>query len=144
MMVEQMTKDDDLDVEMEPTVALDFDGVLAHYTHWKGEKVLGKPNEEGEKLARMLHADRVKLWVHTCRNSRELNKITGIDTLAMESRIQMWLVDYELSFIELWTGHGKPPAHAYVDDRGVYFPRNVGPAEVAYKAIKRLLPGGGM
>ena len=144
MMVEQMTKEDDFDILAEPTVCLDFDGLLAKHTQWKGAEYLGPPNEEGAKLARMLHDDGVRLWVLTCRNNREMNKITGIDTLAMESQIVMWLVDNELSFCELWTGHGKPFAHAYVDDRGVYFPRNVGPAEIAYKAIKRLLPGGGI
>jgi len=116
-------------------VAIDFDGVLAHYTTWKGEWRLGVPNEQGILLVNMLHEAGVDLITYTCRNNPEMNKQSGVDTSKVNEMLQQWLIENGIAFCELYTGCGKPWAHAYVDDRSVYFPTNVGPAETVFKEV---------
>lgn len=117
-------------------ICLDFDGVLANYTEWKGEEVLGDANPEGVQLANMLYNNGFHVIVSTCRNNGQWK---GIDYRIVNRRIVSWLVKNGLSFCELWFEKGKPFALAYVDDRGVNFPANVGPAVEVFNAIMKLI-----
>ena len=121
------------------TVCLDVDGVLAFYEQFDGPQ-FGPPNEEGLKLARMLKADGITIIIQTCR-THPLWGPVGFQDIYMKlvEWLALWEVPYD--FIDV---SGKAIAHAYVDDRAVYFPRNKGPAEEVLKKIQRrmhALPG---
>lgn len=118
---------------------VDFDGVLAYYDKWRGEEHIGEPLVEGIKLVRMLNECGVKVLIHTCRNSEDMNKKTGVSTEAMNARIISWLVDQEISFCELYTGCGKPFADVYIDDRAVYFEANQAMAYNVFCRASRIL-----
>lgn len=118
-----------------PPVCIDFDGVLSFYDEWKGGMHLGEPNPEGVKLAHMFHNVGIKVLVFTCRMNHAWEEEYDYDEV--ERCINQWLEDHNLSFCELYTGTGKPFAFAYIDDRGVQFKANIGPAiDVFIEAMK--------
>ncbi len=123
--------------EYQPTVALDFDGVLANYQGWVDGLHIGDPNPEAVKLAHMLRDADIKVLVFTCRTNKAFEDEYDYDKVAQN--IRDWLKRHGLGFVELHTGYGKPFATAYVDDRAVYFPKNEGNAEEVFMAIEALL-----
>ena len=118
-------------MNMVKTVCLDFDGVLAQYSVWNG--LIGASIPEGAKLARMLKREGFKVVVQSCRTNRDLDK----QRLNYDSII-LWLRDHDIPFDELVVS-GKALADVYVDDRGVNFPSNEGPAEMVFREILRVL-----
>ena len=68
-----------------------------------------------------------------------MNKANNQITSEINSQITNWLVNNGLSFCELYTEPGKPWAHAYVDDRGVHFPANVGPAKEVFDKVMNFI-----
>lgn len=88
------------------TIAVDFDGVLHDFEKgWCGGKIVGKP----------------------LPNSREsINKLIekGYDVVILTARedfepVHKWLRKYK--FPKLKVTNVKPPAIAYIDDRGIRF-----------------------
>ena len=116
----------DLDDDHEIIVAIDLDGTLAHYDGWKGPENIGNPVTDAVTICRLLHNAGVKVIVHTCRTNKTMNEISGINTGKMIRDIGAWLHEWDLGFIHVNEDEGKPFAHAYLDDRGVYFKRNGG------------------
>lgn len=115
-----------------PTIAVDFDGVIHSYTSgWKGAAVIPDPPVEGaiEWLARLVVRPDVEVVIFSTRAVEESGRIA----------IRRWLYrhGFEMEIQKknpervLW-GSGKPswmpevvaekpPAVAYLDDRGVRF-----------------------
>ena len=120
------------------TVCLDFDGVLAYYTEWKGEDVIGEPVLGGFRLAELLHDAGIDLVVHTCRLNGDF---PDVDYDTQYRKIREWLDTHGLTYVRLaGIGEGKPFAHCYVDDRGVHFPPNcIHCAEAVYSTVMGML-----
>ena len=122
--------------ERPKTVCLDFDGVLAYYTHWS-DGAIGEPNPEGVKLVRLLKASGYRIVVQSCRTSPVFGADRAVEQTAA---IGAWFVQHDLVVDEIVT-EGKAVAHAYVDDRAVPFSPNRGPASLAFAEIERICGG---
>ena len=105
----------------EMIVAFDLDGTLA-VKQWPG---IGEPIQGALAAVRNLHDKGVTCLLFTYRISPYFfsGKERPIDeVLEQEQNVRTWLNCYGLSFMKVWTGHGKPNYHLLVDDRAVYFP----------------------
>ena len=87
------------------TVCVDLDGVLAQYSGWRGEEVIGDPVPGAVDFMARLR-ERYKVVVHTTRANTEAGLAATI----------AWLQKWGVAFDEV---EGKPIAIAYVDDRAV-------------------------
>ena len=94
------------------TIAVDFDGVLAEYSGWKGVEVLGAPRMDVIKVLRVLRQEGWKIVVHTTRSEQHI-----IDYLSL----------HDIPYDEINrnshypTAGGKPVATVYWDDRAVRY-----------------------
>jgi hypothetical protein len=103
-------------------VCVDFDGVLAEYTGWKGPDHLGAPRAGVTHFLKSVIDLGFKIIILTTRNPE---------------KVQDWLVENDLHhFIDRVT-NTKPPAVVYLDDRGMCFRGNF---PEAWVAIKRFVP----
>lgn len=101
------------------TVAVDIDGVLADFTGgWKGLDHIGDPIPAGLMLCSAI-AEFADVLIWTTRCSIELGRGEGANLL--RNRVRDWLDENGVVYHEIWTGHGKPIAAAFVDDRAVSF-----------------------
>lgn len=89
---------------MKPVICLDFDGVLNNYSGYDGEN-LGTPRPGAKEFL------------------EELNKNYRVVVLSARrySHIIKWLNDYGLWEYVADVTSFKPPALAYIDDRGISF-----------------------
>jgi len=111
------------------TVCLDFDGVLAHYTEWNG--TIGALVPEGKRLAEMLRDAEYKIVIQSCRNHPQFKAVEE-----NKQEMEKWLIEQDIPFDEIET-EGKAFADVYVDDRGVNFPSNMGPAITVFDEIQK-------
>jgi hypothetical protein len=97
-------------MSVEPTICLDFDGVL--YTgRWEGPESLPDPPLPGTREALEWLSDDFRLVVHSCRCSTEQGR----------AAIWEWLRGHGLSDVVSDVVQEKPLARVYVDDRGFRF-----------------------
>jgi hypothetical protein len=106
-------------VSHQKTVCFDFDGVLASYDGWKGGAI-GEPIPEGEVLASACRAMGYKIVISTCRTHPQHGPYEG-QLQAME----VWLDENKIPYDEIDVD-GKPFAHVYIDDRGMFFDQSMG------------------
>ncbi len=98
-----------------PTVAVDFDGVLADYNGWKGSDVLGEPRQDVIEVLNVLRREGWKIVIHTTRS---------------ESNILDYLIRYSVPYDEVnrnssyQNSGAKPVATVYWDDRAVRYSGN--------------------
>lgn len=98
-----------------PTIAVDFDGVIADYDGWKGPEILGSPRHDVIVALRQLRSQGWKIIVYTTR---------GIDEL------RPYLIEHDIPFDEIncnsayQTGGSKPVATVYWDDRAFCYSGN--------------------
>ena len=45
--------------------------------------------------------------------------LAGKEAAEMKAKIETWLDRHNLAYTSVHNGQGKPPAHAYIDDKGV-------------------------
>lgn len=91
-----------------PTICLDFDGVLARYSGFKGKQSIGDPIDGSIAFTRQLHQT-CKIVIYSGRIQSEEDR----------DAVETWLKRHRYAFDEIHTGGHKPRAHAYVDDRAV-------------------------
>ncbi len=114
---------------MKKTVCVDLDGVIDQYSGWKGFNEIGDPIEGAREFLINLKK-KYRVVIFTTRGSIKINKqelLLRFGENVTESEMRMYLrrlikeyMDkHRLSFSEIYVGHGKPPAIAYVDDRAV-------------------------
>lgn len=89
---------------MPTTIALDFDGVLANYTGWKGPNHTGAPTEGALRFVYEMERRGHDVVVHTCREP---------------AVVSAWLAEYGFPDLPIYAH--KPIAILYVDDRGHRF-----------------------
>lgn len=92
------------------TICLDFDGVLHSYVSgWQGETAIPDPPIHGTDRAVERLRARYRVVVHSARCRTEEGR----------EAVQRWLEHHGITVDEVC--EHKPPATAYVDDRGVRF-----------------------
>jgi hydroxymethylpyrimidine pyrophosphatase-like HAD family hydrolase len=99
----------------QPTIAVDFDGVLAEYDGWKGPSVLGPPRSDVLEVLRILREEGWKIVVYTTR---------------AEEDISGYLRQHQIPYDEInkksaYRNSGsKPVATVYWDDRALRYTGN--------------------
>lgn len=101
--------------DRQPTIAVDFDGVLADYDGWKGADVLGEPRNDVIEVLRVLRSEGWRIIVHTTRS---------------EEHIADYLRGHQVPYDEInrnsaYQNAGtKPVATVYWDDRALCYTGN--------------------
>jgi len=120
------------------TVCVDLDGVLAVRDYSGSLLEIGEPVDGAIEFCRDL-SEFADILVLTSRLSGQGD--AGRKREKLEQRIRDWLDEQGFDYSDVWTGRGKPPAHAYIDDRGVACrPEDDGPGAftAAQQAVRRL------
>lgn len=88
-------------------ICIDFDGVLATYTGWKGRHHHGKPISGAKKFLKKLEKANIDFIVHSTRGDEP-------------AKLWKWFEHHHLP-MPIQITHKKVIATVYVDDRAVYF-----------------------
>jgi adenylylsulfate kinase len=94
--------------DRQPTIAVDFDGVIADYNGWEGTGELGPPRTDVLDALKSLRDEGWKIVIYSCRASAE---------------IAPYLLEHSVPFDEINqnserpSGGAKPAATVYWDDR---------------------------
>lgn len=101
--------------ERQPTIAVDFDGVIANYDGWRGDDVLGAPRLDVVHVLEILRSEGWKIVIHTTRAEQHI-----IGYLAHHC------VPYdEINRNSSYLNSGcKPVATVYWDDRALRYSGN--------------------
>jgi hypothetical protein len=105
---------------MRPIVALDVDGVIAHYDKPTGIDI-GDPIPGAVEFTKRL-TEFADIIIHTARCCPELFRPYSADLL--RNVVREWLDKHGFAYHEIWIGQGKPHANFYIDDKAVRCPRN--------------------
>jgi hypothetical protein len=95
-------------------VCIDLDGVLALRVKSGKRTDIGPPIDGAVEFTRAIN-DYADIIVLTSR----MADLTGQDRDEMKAKIETWLDRHSLAYSSVHDGQGKPPAHAYIDDKGV-------------------------
>ena len=121
--VSQIESEENTDIwaELHPVIAVDFDGVLNHYSGWTGKYEHYPIREGAEDFLRRVKELGYNIVIFTARPEHTMPEV------------EEWLEQHDLNqYISVVT-NSKPPASAYVDDRGITFTGN-------YEAVIDVLP----
>ena len=95
-----------------PTLAIDFDGVIHRYSQgWQDGKVYDGPMPGAIKALWELYMRGYDIVVHTCRTNTD----------EVRAKIEGWFREVYGEMLPFRVTNVKPPAIAYIDDRGVRF-----------------------
>lgn len=115
-------------------VCVDLDGVLAAYDRWRGPDHFGDPLPGAVAFTKELaRSFRVVIFTSRLSFNHDREEVLPL--------VQAWLDKHGFAYDELYSERGKPPAVAYIDDRGVACrPQDDGEAAFAQTldAVKRL------
>lgn len=87
-------------------VCVDFDGVLAQYTGWKGPDHLGTPRPGADEFLKEILNLGMKAIILSTREPE---------------KIRAWLAEWKMSHLVARITNEKPPALVYIDDRALRF-----------------------
>jgi hydroxymethylpyrimidine pyrophosphatase-like HAD family hydrolase len=90
------------------TIAVDFDGVIADYDEWRGNKACGPPRQDVVESLQELRSEGWKIVVYSTRGADE------ITPYLIDNRIPFDEINQNSSY---QTGGAKPIATVYWDDR---------------------------
>jgi len=100
------------------TVCVDLDGVLAQNIGATSLAEIGDPVDGAVEFTREL-SQIANVVILTSRLSQDEGKVASAEYRKAVVRIEDWLNEHGFAFERVHTGQGKPPASAYIDDRGV-------------------------
>lgn len=95
-------------------VCVDLDGVLARRVRAGRKTEIGPPIDGAVEFTRALNND-AEIIILTSR----MSGLIGPEAEKMKTRISKWLERHNIVYDSIHSGHGKPMAHAYIDDRAV-------------------------
>ncbi len=99
------------------TVCIDLDGVLAQKHGSAHSATIGDPIDGAVEFTHAISAF-ATITILTSRLAVKKNSRKR-DVTSIAKSIEDWLDDHGFAYDEVYIGQGKPPAAAYVDDRGV-------------------------
>lgn len=118
-------------------IGVDLDATLATYTHWEGVEKIGAPRPGVRQfLQRLRQRYLVEIFTTRCKADMpgrdEMVRAGAADAFQWQHQaahklaelVRRWLIDHGLPFDSIYTGQGKPPYAAIVDDRAVACPPN--------------------
>jgi hydroxymethylpyrimidine pyrophosphatase-like HAD family hydrolase len=94
--------------DRQPTIAVDFDGVIADYDGWANAGTLGPPRADVVEALKVLRSEGWKIIVYSCRASIQINPYL------IENSIPFDEINQNSSYP---TQGAKPLATVYWDDR---------------------------
>ena len=100
------------------TVCVDLDGVLAQNTGATSLAEIGDPVDGAVEFSREL-SEIAEVVILTSRLSHDTDRTASAEHRKAVARIEDWLNEHGFAYARVHTGQGKPPASAYIDDRGV-------------------------
>jgi hydroxymethylpyrimidine pyrophosphatase-like HAD family hydrolase len=100
-----------------PTIAVDFDGVIADYGGWEATGVCGLPRPDVIEALTTLRAEGWKIVVYSCRSSQV------IEAYLLENAVPFDEINQNSSYD---TGGPKPVATVYWDDRAYRYSGDAG------------------
>ena len=105
---------DQIQQQFDRTIAVDFDDTII-------VKVFGTlvPAADAIEALHMLRESGYRILIHSARSWNQWP-----DKDSREQEMVDLLNEWEIPFDEVYVGAGKPPAMAYVDDRGLRFSNN--------------------
>ena len=95
-------------------VCIDLDGVLALRVTSGKNTDIGPPIDGAVEFTREIN-DYADITILTSR----MSGLSGPKAAEMKTKIEDWLRRHQIEFSQVWDGPGKPPSHAYIDDKGV-------------------------
>lgn len=108
---------------MQYTVAVDLDGTIVNYDHWRGVYHIGDPYPDAIRFLQQLLRLGVRVILHTCRLTPDVNGWVDasrrIPLADARTNLEYWLAQHGLSDVALWDAPGKPFADVYLDDRAI-------------------------
>lgn len=107
------------EIDHKKTIAIDFDGVIHRYSEgWVDGSIYDRPVQDSFKFIQMLVDNGYTIVVHTTRTDA-----SAIFKWFVEwGRAKMYLDLKGYDFYEsIYITQSKPPAIAYIDDRGIRF-----------------------
>jgi hypothetical protein len=96
----------------QPTIAVDFDGVIANYTGWEGEREFGPPRGDVVEVLRILRSEGWKIIVFSCREAAGIISYLALNSIPYDE------VNENSAHR---TGGVKPVANVYWDDRAICY-----------------------
>jgi hypothetical protein len=101
--------------ERQPTIAVDFDGVIADYDGWRGDDVLGAPRPDVVHALEILRSEGWKIVIHTTRAEQHIIAYLARHCVPYDE------VNRNSSYLNLGC---KPVATVYWDDRALRYSGN--------------------
>ena len=101
-------------------IAVDFDGVIAEYDHWRGITHFGKPIKKTIDELQAEKAIGTYIIIHSTRTNPAVNSGYTVENLV--EILKGWFEKNNVPYDEIWAGIGKPIADEYWDDRAVRKP----------------------
>ena len=111
------------------TVCIDLDGTLAQWDGWKGLDHIGDPFPGAVEFVNKL-SKKYRIVIYTCRckyqsDFMETEIIKECDDkvpqqdikIYLINKVKDWLHKHGFIYDHVYSGHGKPSATAYIDDR---------------------------
>ena len=97
-------------------IAVDFDGVISFYDHWKGKGVFGAPVKGCQEALSYLKEQGHTIIVYTCR--LEIDKV---QEYLLAHGVPFDYINYNPDNYKQMLHPAKIVADVYIDDRGVCF-----------------------
>ncbi|MCK4500862.1 hypothetical protein KAU11_10205 [Candidatus Babeliales bacterium] len=99
--------------------AIDFDGVIAHYSGWKGSEHFGKPIEGAKEALQQLKNEGHIIIIYTARLPTE-----GLKEYLSKYNMPYDYINENPLMKAINEGPRKIPADIYIDDKGLTFKGN--------------------
>jgi hypothetical protein len=106
--------EDQIQAHFDKTIAVDFDDTIV-------VRVFGTlvPAKDCIEALQILRDQGYKIIIHSARSWEHWQ-----DRIERENEMTNLLNSWEIPYDEVYAGKGKPPAMAYIDDRGLRFADN--------------------
>jgi len=99
--------------EGKATICVDLDGVL--HRHDGGSLMeFGEPIDGAVDFTRTLSE-----WADITILTARLSRAKSAERKKLVAALKAWLDEHGFAYAKIHNAHGKPPAQAYIDDRGV-------------------------
>jgi len=100
------------------SIAVDLDGVILTYDHWRGVHHFGDPMPGVVDALNALMAKGYNVIINTVRTNTEANRLPLGELVSI---LENGLKDKGIPYTSIWSKPGKPLASYYIDDKAIKF-----------------------